>query len=43
MEDTDKSQGCREFSRICKFLLEVYPEFQSYSKTIKWQERMDME
>ena len=24
-----------EFSRICKFLPDIYPEFQSYSKTIE--------
>ena len=46
MEDADKSQGCGEFSGIFKFLLEIYPEFQSYSKTIeqiKEQEGMDIE
>ena len=46
MKDADKSQGYGEFSGICKFLLEIYPEFQSYGKTIeqiKGQERMDME
>ena len=45
MEDADKSQGCGEFSRICKFLPEIYLEFQSYGKTIeqiKGQEGMDM-
>jgi len=35
MKDANKSQGCGEFSGICKFLLEIYPEFQLYSKTIK--------
>ena len=46
MEDINKSQGCGKFSRICKFLLEIYPEFQSYGKTIKQikeKEGMDME
>ena len=36
MEDTNKSQGHGKFSRICKFLQEIYPEFQSYNKTIEW-------
>ena len=46
MEDTNKGQECEEFSRIYKFLLEIYPKLQSYSKTIeqiKEKERMDME
>ena len=45
MEETNKSQRCEEFSEICKFLLEIYPEFQLYGKTIEWikgQEGMDM-
>ena len=46
MEDANESQGCRKFPGICKLLLDIYPEFQSYSKTIKQvkgKERMDME
>ena len=46
MEDTNESQGCRKFPRIHKLLPEIYPELQSYSKTIKQiksEERMDME
>ena len=35
IEDTNKSQGCRKFSGTCKLLPEIYPEFQSYSKTMK--------
>jgi len=46
MKCANKSQRYGEFSGICKFLLEIYPEFQSYSETIeqiKEKEGMDIE
>ena len=46
MENTDKSQKGRKLPEICKLIPEIYPEFQSYDKTIeqvKGKERMDME
>ena len=46
IEDTNKGQGCREFSWICKLLSTLYSELQLHSKTIKWiegQEGMEME
>ena len=46
MEDSNKGQRCKKFSWICKFLLTLYPELQSYSKTVKWtegQERVEIE
>ena len=38
IEDTNESQGCGEFSQICKLLSTLYPELQLHSKTIKWIE-----
>ena len=35
MEDTNKNQESRKLPGICKFLQEVHPELQSYSKTIE--------
>ena len=46
MEDTDQDKGHRKLSKICKLLQMIYPEFQLYSKAIKWverEERMEME
>ena len=38
MEDSKEGQRYRKFSWICKFLLMLYPELQSYSKAVKWTE-----
>jgi len=35
VENTNKSQECREFPWICQFLLMIYPQLQSYSKATK--------
>ena len=35
MENTNKSQRHWKFPQICQFLLMLYPQFQSHSKTIK--------
>jgi len=35
MEDANENQGSRKLPGICKFLQEVHPELQLYSKTIK--------
>ena len=45
IEDTNKSQGYRELSWICKLLPMLYPKLWLYSKTIKQikrQEEMEM-
>jgi len=45
VENTNKSQECREFSWICQFLLMIYPQLQSHSKATKQtkgQEGMEM-
>ncbi len=41
MEDSNKYQGYGKFSWICKFLSMLYPELQSYSKTVKWTEEQE--
>ena len=38
MENSNKGQGYGEFPQICKLLSTLYPELQSYSKTIKQTE-----
>ena len=35
MEDSNKNQRNGKLLRICKLLLKVHPELQSYSKAIK--------
>ena len=35
IEDTNKSEGCGEFPRVCKLLLMIYPKLQLHSKTIE--------
>ena len=45
MEDSNEGQGYGKFPWICKFLLTLYSELQSYSKTVKWtegQERVEI-
>ena len=34
MEDANKSQGSKKVFEIHKLLQEIYPEFQSYGKTV---------
>jgi len=41
MEDTNENQKSRKLSGIYKFLQKIYPEFQSYSKTIEQVERQE--
>ena len=45
IENPDKNQRCRKFSRICKLLSKIYPQLQPYSKTperTEGQERVEM-
>ena len=45
VENTNESQGCREFHWICQFLLTIHLQLQPHSKTIeqiKEQEEMEM-
>ena len=35
MENTNESQGYREFPQICQFLPTIHTQLQPYSKTIE--------
>ena len=41
MEDAYQDQRSDKLSRICKFLLIIHQEFQSYSKTSQWTQRKE--
>ena len=41
MKNTNEDQRSEKLSGICKFLQEIYSEFQLYGKTIKQIERKE--
>ena len=41
MEDSNNNQRNGKLLRICKLLLKVHPELQSYSKAIQWPKRKE--
>ena len=41
VEDTNKSQRCREFSQICQLLLTIHSQLQSYGETFERTQRQE--